>query len=134
MRNKLYILLIALLTLTTSCKHTEYVIQKETVRDTLIQHQTRHDSIYLHDSIYIREKGDTVIIEKTRYKYVNKNLHDTLYISHTDTVPQIVEVERKLTIKEKFYMKSGEYLLPLFLIILTGIIVYIITKLRKKIP
>ena len=39
----------------------------------------QRDSIYLHDSIYVREKGDTVYkyVEKLRYKYVNSA--DTLY-------------------------------------------------------
>lgn len=39
----------------------------------------QHDSIYLRDSIYVREKGDTVYkyVEKLRYKYVNSV--DTLY-------------------------------------------------------
>lgn len=60
----------------------------------------QRDSIYLHDSIYVRETGDTVYkyVEKLRYKYVNSV--DTLYrtIVRVDTA----YVERtKVEIREK---------------------------------
>lgn len=60
----------------------------------------QRDSIYLRDSIYVREKGDTVYkyVEKLRYKYVNSV--DTLYrtIVRVDTA----YVDRtKVEIREK---------------------------------
>lgn len=47
--------------------------------DSIFITTVQRDSIYLHDSIYVREKGDTVYkyVEKLRYKYVNSV--DTLY-------------------------------------------------------
>ena len=47
--------------------------------DSIFINAIQRDSIYLRDSIYVREKGDTVYkyVEKLRYKYVNSV--DTLY-------------------------------------------------------
>lgn len=68
--------------------------------DSIFINAIQRDSIYLRDSIYVREKGDTVYkyIEKLRYKYVNSV--DTLYrtIVRVDTA----YVDRtKLEVHEK---------------------------------
>lgn len=68
--------------------------------DSIFINAIQRDSIYLHDSIYVREKGDTVYkyVEKLRYKYVNSV--DTLYrtIVRVDTA----YVDRtKVEIREK---------------------------------
>ena len=49
--------------------------------DSIFINSIQRDSIYLHDSIYVREKGDTVYkyVEKLRYKYVKRV--DTLYLT-----------------------------------------------------
>ena len=67
----------------------------------------QRDSIYLHDSIYVRETGDTVYkyVEKLRYKYVNSV--DTLYrtIVRVDTAyvdrTKLEEYEKPVYIEKK---------------------------------
>lgn len=68
--------------------------------DSIFIYSLLRDSIYLHDSIYVREKGDTVYkyVERLRYKYINSV--DTLYrtIVRVDTA----YVDRtKLEVREK---------------------------------
>ena len=68
--------------------------------DSIFIYSLLRDSIYLHDSIYVREKGDTVYkhVEKLRYKYINSV--DTMYrtIVRVDTA----YVDRtKLEVREK---------------------------------
>lgn len=60
----------------------------------------QRDSIYTHDSIYVREKGDTVYkyVEKLRYKYVNSV--DTLYRTITQVDTAYVD-RTKLEVYEK---------------------------------
>ena len=80
-----------------SCKSVEYVFVPQTHTDTLIVTKVQHDSIYINDSTVITEKGDTVTIEKWHTKYVEKQVHDTTYVSKTDSIPVPCPVE---TIKE----------------------------------
>ena len=77
-----------------SCKSVEYVFVPQTHTDTLIVTKVQHDSIYINDSTVITEKGDTVTIEKWHTKYVEKQVHDTTYVSKTDTIPVPYPVEK----------------------------------------
>ena len=79
-----------------SCKSVEYVFVPQTHTDTLIVTKVQHDSIYINDSTVITEKGNTVTIEKWHTKYVEKQMHDTTYVSKTDTIPKPYPVEKEV--------------------------------------
>jgi hypothetical protein len=102
-----------LITMCSSCTTTKYVTVPEYHTDTLWQNHTLHDSIYMHDSTYVYEKGDTFLMEKWHTKYVLKEVHDTTYISKTDSVPTpcpvevINEVEKPLTWWQQTKMYVG---------------------------
>lgn len=119
---------LALCALFGSCTTTKYVPVPEYHTDTVrISHNT-HDSIYVHDSTYIKEKGDTVRIERWHTKYIEKQVHDTIYQSRTDSVPKpypfVKVVERELTTNQKGLMILGALALMAF-------IVWIIFKLKR---
>lgn len=103
--------ILAILLFTSSCTTTRYVPVIEYHTDTLIQTKVLKDSVFLHDSISIKEKGDTVLIEKWHTKYVKKQVHDTTYISKMDTVPQPYPVpeyvEKELSWWQRFRMNAG---------------------------
>lgn len=107
------IVICALLTLCTSCTTTKYVELPVVHNDTVWQNHTLHDSIWVHDSTYIYENGDTFLMEKWHTKYVMKEVHDTTYISKTDSVPTpypvevINEVEKPLTWWQQTKMHVG---------------------------
>lgn len=63
--------------------HSERVVDS-TLIDRLREVIVRNDTVYIHDSIYIL---------KWRDRYVGDTIHDTLYITRTDTIYQPVEVE-----------------------------------------
>ena len=96
-----------------SCKSVEYVPVIEHHTDTLIQTKIVKDSVYLKDSTHVSEKGDTVRIEHWRTQFVKTEVHDTLYISKTDSVPApypvevIKKVQAELTMWERLKMKAG---------------------------
>ena len=111
-----------------SCTTTEYVLVPEYHTDTVrISHNT-HDSIYVHDSTYIKEKGDTIRIERLHTKYIEKQVHDTIYESRTDSVPKpypfVKVVERELTTNQKGLMIFGALALMAF-------IVWVVFKLKR---
>lgn len=53
----------------------------------------QRDSIYFRDSIFMREKGDTVFLDRWRYIYKDRLITDTLIVSDTIRVPYPVEKE-----------------------------------------
>lgn len=117
MKTRIIIPIIALVLL-TGCKTKERVVTVEKVRtDTLLKLCNTRDSIWLHDSVRVSEKGDTIRIERWHTKYVEREVHDTLYQSRHDSVPVPYEVVREvvkpLTWWQRARIHMGELLLAL---------------------
>jgi hypothetical protein len=129
MKNFCLVILVALLM--AGCKTKERVVTVEKVRnDTTYITKHQRDSVWLHDSIHVTEKGDTIRIEKWHTKYVEKATHDTLYQATHDTIPQPYPVEklveRELTWWQQTRMHLGEALLAI-----AGIAVVVFVIKRK---
>ena len=71
------------------CKSIEYVPVIEHRTDTVIKTHQRLDSIYVHDSTYIHERGDTVWVERWHTRWRDRLLLDTIYEAVHDTVPAL---------------------------------------------
>ena len=121
-----------------SCKTKERIV--ETVRtDTCYVDRWQRDSIYIetlkHDSVLIREKGDSVLIERWHTQYVDRwrdrIVHDSIYIAHTDTLRQTVTVPATLSHWQRFRMSLGNIAL-LVLLIFAGVSGAKIFKLLRK--
>ena len=106
---------LAICALFSSCTTTKYVPVIEHKTDTLIQTNLQRDSIYVHDSIMVSQQGDTVRIEKWHTKYVEREVHDTLYQAVHDSIPQpypvIKEVPAELTWWQHFRISLANILL-----------------------
>ena len=115
------------------CTTTKYVEVEKVRTDTTYITQHQRDSIWMHDSILVREKGDTVWFEKWHTKYIEKQIRDTLYSATHDTIPVICEVEKEVAAKlsswQKLLIKAGH----LALAALIACIIYIIIKIKDKI-
>ena len=134
MRNILYAFVAAVLlgTAICSCRSVKYV-PVETVRhDTLYINKVRRDSIVKYDSVHVREKGDTVWLEKYRYLFVDKWRTDTLYVSRTDSVQVPYPVERELTRWQRFRMEVGGVVLFALLAGMLGIAGWLAWKRWRK--
>lgn len=79
--------------------------------DTLISIRQKTDSVYIRDSVIIREKGDTVFIFKDRFRTAYKTKIDTILKVHSDTVrvKDIVmqEVKKPMNNLERLLLFSG---------------------------
>ena len=114
-------LILALVTLAVaSCKQTEYVTVERVRIDTLREIRNIRDSIYLHDSIRIYERGDTIRIERWHTRYVESIKRDTIYQIRVDSVPApypvIKEVEKPLSKMQKTLMGTGIFSLMAIII------------------
>ena len=97
MKNLLFTLLTALLCCCCSCTMPKY-IPIESVK-TEYRDRILIDSIYRYDSIYVKEKGDTLIFERYRYLYRDKLIRDSVFICDTIRVPYPVEVIKNVKAK-----------------------------------
>ena len=112
-----------------SCRSIKYVPIETIKHDSVYITQHQKDSIYIHDSIYQKEKGDTVLIEKWHTRYIEKQVRDTLIQIQRDTIPQPypmeVEVPAQLSWWQKTRMRMGEIALVALLVLLGSWIVRI---------
>lgn len=92
-----WMVILFVLALLASCRQVEYVTVEKVRTDTTYITKWQKDSVWLHDSIYVTEKGDTVRIERWHTQWRDRLRVDTIYQATHDTIPQPFPVE---TIKE----------------------------------
>ena len=121
----LLIPLLAILSLSTGCKTKTVLVPVEKVKIEY-RDRLRIDSVYNSDTTYIRNNGDTVLIDviKWRTKYISK----TDSIVRTDSIPYPVEVIREVNVLSKW--QRWRLTLLNILGALTG--VYIAFKIGKS--
>jgi hypothetical protein len=81
--------------LLTGCTTTKYVPVVEHKTDTLLKYSSTRDSIYVHDSIHVHERGDTVLVERWHTRWRDRWHSDTVYRARIDSVPVPYPVEVK---------------------------------------
>ena len=67
----------------------------------------QRDSIFVKDSVFLKEKNDTVYLTKWRVEYREALRVDTFNIVKVDSINTIVEVEMKLTRWQQTKMNIG---------------------------
>ena len=124
-------MMIVALAMLSSCTTTKVVTVEKVKTDTTYITKHQRDSVWLHDSIQVTEKGDTVRIEKWHTKYVEKQVHDTLYQSKTDSIPVPYPVE-KLVEKPRSTIEKG--LLVVGVLSIMALVVFAAFKIKKFLP
>lgn len=109
--------LLALLLLLTfmlgGCRSKIVYVPVDSVR---VEHKDRiwRDSIYLYDSVFVRLAKDTVKIEKFKYIYRDRFVHDSIFRTDSISVPYPVietrEVNRLRTWQIVFMCLGGAFI------------------------
>ena len=121
----------------TSCTTTERVVTVEKVKiDTTYITKHQRDSVWLHDSIRVSEKGDTIRIEKWHTKYIEREVHDTLYQASHDTIPQPYPVEKIVPAELSWWQQARIHLANILLygLVIVGIVMLGKWHLKKLKP
>lgn len=113
-----------LLVILCSCSTVKYVPVETVKNDSIYIAQVEHDSIYVKDSIYIREKADTVYITRWRTEYKEALRVDTFLVQRTDSINSVVEVEKRLTKIQQLKMDIGAGVLWAIPILLALYVLY----------
>ena len=115
----------------TGCTTTKVVTVEKVKTDTTYITKQQRDSIWLHDSIHVTERGDTIRIERWRTKYIEREVHDTLYRAKVDSIPVpyevIKEVPRQKTLLERAVVCAG-------IIAIMILILIVVSRLKKFLP
>ena len=132
MRTLISILLLCLTAILYGCKHIEYVPVEHVRTDTAYVRNISRDSIYVRDSVIVREAGDTVRITKWRYVYKDRIVRDTVFRHRVDSIPEIVAVERELTRWEKTKQEAGGVAIGVIGAAVVAGVVWLMIKIRKS--
>lgn len=121
----------AIIAIFTGCS--PKIIEREVVKtDTCYIQKERRDSIYMKDSVYVKEwiQGDTVRIETTRWRdrWRERIIRDTSYVAVRDTIKITTtrEVAKPLSSWQSFQIWVGR-------IALIVLIAFVVVYVRKKI-
>lgn len=141
MRKLLYIIILDIVMILNSCSTASSLGGSVTSTDTNIHYISTldstfiKDSVWIHDSIYIKEKGDTVFQysyrDRIQYLYLDKVKRDTINFTKIDTVTITKPVIQEKTVEvttlywwQKLLMGMG-----IFSIVIGAIIIYL--KFKK---
>ena len=111
------------------CRSVEYVpyavpsVQTE-YRDRLVR-----DSVVLHDSIHVKERGDTVWMERWHTAYCDRTVRDT--VVRTDSIPAPYPVERELGRWEQMKVGYGGGAIGVVAVMVFAVFGWIVYKLKK---
>lgn len=119
MKKCLLILFLSMLLL--GCTHTKYIeVPVETVRTEYIN-QLKRDSIYIHDSINVLTKGDTIY--KTTTKYIYKHVYSKDTVIVRDTIPKVItkEITREVEVNKLKWYQTFLIYIGLSILLFSGI-------------
>ena len=113
---------------------TEYVPIESVRYDSLMIEKLMCDSVFVRDSVYLMEKGETVYQYKDKYVYVYKNRVDTFYMEKIREVEVPVPVERKLSWWERVKIEYTEMVISVLIAIalIYAIRKWMARKVRKE--
>ena len=115
----------------TSCTTTKVVTVEKVKTDTTYITKQQRDSIWLHDSIHVTERGDTIRIERWHTKYISKEVHDTLYRAKTDSIPVPYEVVKEVPRQKSWFERT---MFSVGIIALMALALFLAMKIKRHLP
>lgn len=132
MRSSVWIILLMIVAALSSCRSVRYVPVESVRRDSIYRTLVQRDSIYLRDSVFVREKGDTVYQYRYRYIFKDKVRHDTVYVAQIDSIRVPYPVEKELTRWQRIKQEIGGIAIGGLVGIVIGLIAWMVVRLRRK--
>lgn len=98
--------------LVTSCGAARKQIETIYLRDTTYISKVQVDSVFRRDSVFVKEKNDTIYIYKEKVRDRYRLLRDTVYRRKVDSVYMYIDrvrevkVEKQLTAWQRFRLRG----------------------------
>lgn len=129
---KVFLYLIIIAAILSGCRSVEYYPVETVLTDTVYVNRLAVDSILVRDSIYIHEKGDTVLEHRYHYIYKYRDRVDTLYLASRDTVSVPYPVEKELTRWQSVKVDYGGWAIGAVFGVVLIVFGRFIYKLKRK--
>ena len=128
-----YLILLLIMYFFCECR-TEYVPIESVRYDSVMVEKLMRDSVFVRDSVYLKEKGDTVFKYKDRFVYVYKNRVDTFLAEKIREIEVPVPVERRLTWWERVKLEYAEWIVGVLVAIalIYALRKWLARKIRKE--
>jgi hypothetical protein len=126
MKKLLFLAVIA--TMLYSCKSVKYIPVETTkieYRDNFVR-----DSIIRYDSVFVKDRGDTLVLERYKYLYKNRIVKDSIFINDTIRVPYPVEVVKQVKAPLSDWQNFQIWCGRLALIALLFVCIFFVWKLK----
>lgn len=130
----LLFIVLFILYMLSSCKSRETIVSKEVpIEKTKIEYREaiKYDSIYIHDSINIYSKGDTVFKDKVKLVYKEKLVRDSIEVH--DTIDKPVYINTTQIEKVNELTKFQKILIIIGLSSCIFILTWLVLKFKKLI-
>lgn len=114
--------------LAESCRSIQYVPVETVKYEYITRDSIQLDSVYVKDSILIRQKSDTVFLDKYRYVYKYKYIDKVDTVLRVDSVAVPYPVEKKLTRWQQMKMDFGAMATGILALLLGITVFYIFVK------
>lgn len=111
-----------------SCRSIQYVPVETVKYEYITRDSIQLDSVYVKDSILIRQKSDTVFLDKYRYVYKYKYIDKVDTVLRVDSVAVPYPVEKKLTKWQQMKMDFGAMATGILALLLGITVFYIFVK------
>ena len=115
----------------TSCTTTRVVAVEKVKTDTTYITKHQRDSVWLHDSIHVTERGDTIRIERWHTKYIEREVHDTLYRAKTDSIPVPYDVVKEVLRQKSWFERT---MFSVGIIALMALALFLAMKIKRHLP
>lgn len=125
-----YILATLLVLSVASCTTTRYIPIESVRTEIEYRDRLRTDSIFVSDSVYIREKGDTIFVEHTRYAYRDRMQVDTAYVCITDSVQVPYPVPAQLSSWQRFKQDVGGIAIGVLAVVITLGLIWVLRRIK----
>jgi hypothetical protein len=111
-----------------SCRSIQYVPVETVKYEYITRDSIQLDSVYVKDSILIRQNSDTVFLDKYRYVYKYKYIDKVDTVLRVDSVEVPYPVEKKLTRWQQIKMDFGAVAAGILALLLGITVFYIFIK------
>ena len=109
----IYVLGMLLIAFFLSGCRTKYIPMEKVVCRDVVKHDTLHtsDSVFVRDSVFLRQKGDTCFLDRWHEKTIFKNVYRVKVDSfiRRDSIPVPYPVEKQLSKWEQFQLKYANW-------------------------